>query len=328
MVSVVLMAGQSPMTKEYREIIEKDYGEHTYFFGYKPLKTFKGIPLIIYSMESLEQTGLVNDIVICGDKKRLESKLGGFISRSKKEYRIIDQFGSIDEKVLQEFNAKRENFAECSIAANALKGYTKTEAYKNKDYALFMASDSPKTSTKSIIEFLDSARNYTPKSPIIFPLVNMSEKPFLRLLRILTMTHWAHRKYIFLINNTEQKFRNSFRTLFTKRDGFRVSSMVYIDPFRTDIDKINQCYSLRKMYSQKIREEIKDMLKKHDLVSVWEKYFFSKDLSIRDCENGLSKILCRSGKATILPTRDIASTYDFDGTIEDYRMINSLLNKK
>ena len=325
MVSVVLMAGQSPMTKEYAEMIERDYGEHTYFFGYKPLKTFRGIPLIVYSMESLEHTEPVKDIIICGDKKRLEPRLEDFISKSKKNYRIIDQFGSIEEKVLQEFDADRKYFAECSIAANALKSYIGTEAYKNKEYALFMASDSPKTSTKSIIEFLGKAEGYKPESSIIFPLVNMKENPVVRLIKILTMTHWAHRKYLFLVNDTEQKFRNSFRTLFTKRDGFRVSSMLLLDPSRVDINKMNLCYSLRKMYSQKVRDDIKDILKRYDISYLWEKYFFSKNLRIRDCEKGLSKVLCRSGRVSIIPTRDIASTYDFDCTAEDESMINKML---
>jgi len=330
MVSVVLMAGYKPVSDEHKKMLADTYNEHFFFDGYKPLKEFRirdssesfvYKPLIQFTMEKLERIDAINDIVIVGDKKKLESKLGDFMDSSRKKYKVVEQDGCIDDKVLDEFGAVRENFDECSLAANGLKAYVNTEAYKRKDYALFVASDSPGTSAKGIFEFIDLARLYMPECSLIFPLVSMNNIPAWR--------HAFHRKYLFFVNDSAHQYKDSFKTFLTNRDGFRVSSMLYADPFRVDIDKINLCYSLRKMLSHDVRERIKNVLEKFDINVLWRKYFGSKDLSIRDCEEIGGKIMCKNNSnLAIIPFRDIASSFDFDGTVEDQNMIDELLNGK
>jgi len=328
MVSAVLMAGQSPLSREYIDCVRDEYKEHFYFMGYKPLKKFRGVPSIVYVMNSLEGVGCISDIVICGDKAKLESEgsVSDFLKRSKKSYTIVDQYGSIDDKVLGEFCVFRKNVPECSISANALKGYVNTAAYDKKGYALFIASDSPTTFSDSISGFISTAVKYTPKSSIIFPIVNMQEKSWSPLLRIIA--HAFHRKYLFLINDTEHRFRNSFKTLLGKRDGFRVSSMVYADPYRVDFNSINLCYGVRKMFSKDVREKIFTLLSDHKCKYLWDRYFSGK-LTVKECEPFVSSVVCRgSSGITLLPIKDISSTVDFDGTVEDDKLVESYLAVK
>ncbi len=332
MVSVVLMAGQQPITKEYREMIERDYREHYHYKhdSYKPLKefrarvdrkTFTQKPLIQFTMEKLENADSVDDIVIVGDQEKLEERLDPFIATSRKRYKIINQYEPLEDHVLHEFNVERKNAEQTSICANGLRGYISTEAYKNNDYALFMASDSPGTSTECIDEFIRNAAEYIPGSGIVFPFANMKELPKWR--------HAFHRKYLFLINDTKHKFKDGFRTIFTKRDGYRISSMLLADPKRLDLNLINTCYSLRKMLSPMVQESTMENLKKYpqfDAPSLLTRYLSGK-LSIKEGAGILSKMLCRdNSKLTILPIRHSDSSIDYDGTIEDEGMIDDLLN--
>jgi hypothetical protein len=49
---------------------------------------------------------------------------------------------------------------------------------------------------------------------------------------------------------------------------------------------------------------------------------------VSDCESAISKILCReSHKIKVVPIEDIASTFDFDGTVEDEKLIEKAIMK-
>jgi hypothetical protein len=340
MVSVILMAGYNHISEEHKRIVRDSNGEHFFFDGYKPLKefrtridskTFVYKPLIQFTMEKLEGVDSVDDIVVVGDKEKLESMLGDFMDRCKKRYVVVEQKGHLSDKVLEEFDADRNNFAEGSIAANGLKAYVFSKSYVDGNYALFMASDSPGTSTKTIDDFLAQAKYYAPDSSVIFPVVSKKNMPFWR--------HTFHRKYLFLVNDTKYEFGDRFSTFSSmignkllrkpRRDGFRVSSMMYVDPSRANINRINLCYSLRKMLSPEVRDRIRDVLKDNDASDLWRKYSVSRDLSIKDCEDFGSKVLCRGGsKFTIIPIKDFVSSCDFDGTVEDEATINKLVKSK
>jgi hypothetical protein len=338
MVSVILMAGYNPISEEHKRIVRVSYREHPSSECYKPLKEFRtridsknfaSKPLIQFTMEKLEGVDSVEDIVVVGDKEKLESRLGDFMDSCKKRYVVVDQKGYLSDRILDEFGADRHNFAEGSIAANGLKAYVCSKSYMDGNYALFMASDSPGTSTKTIDDFLAQAKYYAPDSSVVFPVVSKKNMPFWR--------HAFHRKYIFLVNDdSEHQFDDRFSTFSSiisnkllsksRRDGFRVSSMMYVDPSRVDINRINLCYSLRKMLSPEVRDRIRDVLSENDAGDLWRKYFFSKDLSIKDCEDFGSRVLCRGGsRFTILPIPDFASTYDFDDTREDEKGLNHML---
>jgi hypothetical protein len=333
MVSAVLMAGYSKPTEDYKRLVRDSYGEHFFYEGYKPLKEFRARidsknfiskPLIQFTMEKLEGVDSIDDVVVVGDREKLESRLGSFMDQSKKKYIIVEQEGHLSDRVLSEFSADRSNFPESSIAANGLKAYIYSKSYIEHDYALFIASDSPETSTETIGDFIAQAESYAPKSSVIFPLTSKKNLPSWR--------HCIHRKYIFFVNDTEHQFKDKFSTyssiacnkLFRKatRDGFRVSSMMYVDPPRVNIDRINLCYDVRKMFDAEVRAKIHKILKENNAGHIWKKYFISKNLSIRDCEKFCSDFLCREGsKVTVLPLSDVASSFDFDGTEEDQKML-------
>jgi hypothetical protein len=59
--------------------------------------------------------------------------------------------------------------------------------------------------------------------------------------------------------------------------------------------------------------------------NVYSKYFMRKDLSVKEVENITSAFF--KGRLKIIPMAGEESTYDYDGTDFEYRMINRLLRK-
>ena len=59
------------------------------------------------------------------------------------------------------------------------------------------------------------------------------------------------------------------------------------------------------------------------LPNVYSKYFIRKDLSIKEVENITSAFF--NGKLKLIPMTGEESTYDYDGTDFEYRMINKML---
>jgi hypothetical protein len=58
-------------------------------------------------------------------------------------------------------------------------------------------------------------------------------------------------------------------------------------------------------------------------VNVYSKYFFRKDLSIREVEQITSAFF--GGRLKIIPMAGEASTYDYDGTEHEYQGISQML---
>lgn len=139
MVKVIVMAG-GKIKKNLSDLEKKltdKYYKDKYLLGkgYKPLKKVrlkrgsKKQPLIYYVLSALEQSPIIDDITIVGEKDRLDR----FLEKKKysKQINTVQQEGSILE--------------------NALIGY---EASNARKHSLFLASDIPKITPFSIRDFL------------------------------------------------------------------------------------------------------------------------------------------------------------------------------
>jgi len=218
MVSAVVMAGyRKEEVEDYKHQLELGYKEEEFVEGYKPLKLLLGKPLIKYTLEKLENIASVDDIVIVGEKDLLEREIGEWLQRNPKPFKIVDQNDEIDDELVDALNIDRNNMPNNSFCGNAVKAYAVTDAYERRDPALFMVSDSPLTKEEGIEYFIENAQKQNPKSSLVYPIASMVELPFWR--------KAFHRKYFFLINDTKYKYRGSFKTWFTKREGFRISAI-------------------------------------------------------------------------------------------------------
>ena len=103
-----------------------------------------------------------------------------------------------------------------------------------------------------------------------------------------------------------------------KREGFRMSSMIYANPSTINVNRINQVYNMRKALSPIVLKRINKFLTEHDVHFVWKKYFLSKDLSVIDLQTAIERSICiNDNKAVIMPIGYIGSSYDFDMTRTD-----------
>lgn len=325
-VSVVVMAGyRKREIDDYRHQL-KYYHEKYIERDYKALREFKvttpsGVvtkPLIQFTLLKLEKVADAGDVVIVGAKKRLESRLARLLERWKGPIRIIDQHEPLTEEMVRAFNLRPKAVAHDSICGNALKAYYATRAFKEKKHALFMACDSPRTSREGIEKFIHVARADAGTAAMVFPIVSMIELPRWR--------KCFHRKYFFLVNDSDHRFSDSFTTWFTRREGFRVSSMLYANPFKVNANMANTAYGARKMLSREVRRRVTAILEPYGHQDVFKRYFISRDLSIRDCEHILSDVF--EGVVRIFPLRDVGSTYDYDGTQSEARVIGKMLEKE
>ena len=326
MISVVVMAGYKPSEIEDYKRQLKYYREKYTEKGYKALKEFKvreggrivRRPLIEFVLRKIDDIFDVNDVVIVGDRKKLQEKLSDWFASSKKKYTLVDQNDRFSEKILRDFHIDPEQVPYDSIAGNAAKAYALTDACRNRQHALFIASDSPTTQKKSIEEFIAAAQTLTKEAALIYPMASMQELPRWR--------KCFHRKYLFLVNDTPYKFSNSFTTWFTKREGFRPSCMLLANPFRFDMNRVNLVYSARKMVSSEVRKRVKEILYSHGFAGIWKRYFMTKDVSITDGERVVSAVL--KGTVKVLPIRDVDSSYDYDGTKTEEDAITRFLQEE
>lgn len=320
MVSAVVMAGYSQKEiEDYQRQLKQGYNEE-FIKCYKPVAQIGGKPIILFTLDKLAISDYIDDVVIVGEKHLLEEHIGSWVSAQKKEFKIVDQEDELGDKLIGEFCLNPSLVPHDSLCGNAVKAYAQTKAYQKRGYALFIASDSPLTS-KEVIEFvLDESKKHTPESSIIYPFTSMEEKPLWR--------KAFHRKYAFLINDTDYKYKDRFRTLVSNREGFRASSFMFADPSRIDLNVINMMYSMRKVLSCEVRERIKHFLELYNLDHLIRRYFRGH-LKISDCEKAMSKMLCKDGsRFTMMPIPDVGSTYDFDGTAGDIDSLKMIMETK
>ena len=321
MVSAILMAGYKNKmeVKHYSKIVAEHYGEKFIETGYRPLREFKTIvdgkeekkPIIQFTLEKLFACDQIGEIIIVGHQMLLERRLGKFIKKAPKPCGIINQNSKIPADVINQFGIINRKVKYNTIAGNLIKGYAASKACQDKKHALFVASDSPLTTLEFIERFLRAAQKYEEQAAIIFPAVLIDyhkdklDRPPLKLL-----------------NDTEHQLPGTKDS--TGRQGFRLSSLLYGNPHLFDINTANTAYSLRKALNPNAQLKLFRITRNLGYPNVYSKYFIKKNLSVKEIENITSAFF--NGRLKLIPMTGEESTYDYDGTDFEYRMITKMLN--
>ena len=253
----------------------------------------------------------LDEIIIVGHQMLLERRLSNFIKNFEKPCRLLNQNSPISPEVIEQFNIIKRKVRYNTIAGNLIKGYAASRACKDKKHALFVASDSPLTKTEFIERFLRTVQKDADPAAIVFPAIIIDiqkdklERPPLRLL-----------------NDTEyqlpgEKDKNG-------RQGFRLSSLLFGNPHLFDINTINTAYSLRKALNPNAQLRLFRITRTLGYPNVYSKYFIKKDLSVKEVENITSAFF--NGNVKLIPMTGEESTYDYDGTDFEYRMITKMLD--
>ncbi len=320
MVSAILMAGYKNKmeVRRYSKIVAEHYGEKFIETGYLPLREFKTVingkeekkPVIQFALEKLFDSDLIDEIVIVGHQMLLERRLGKFMKKFTKPCRLVNQNSRISPEVIQRFNISQRKVKYNSIAGNLIKGYTASKAFEDKKHALFLASDSPLTTREFIEHFVMTAQKYQEQAAIILPAIHI-DSPKDKLERL----------PLKLLNDTEFDLpgeKDNYR-----RQGFRLSSAMFANPHLFDINTANTAYSLRKALNPNNQLKLFKITRNLGYPNVYSKYFIRKDLSIKEVENITSAFF--HGRLKLIPMAGEESTYDYDGTDFEYRMINKML---
>ena len=320
MVSAILMAGYKNKmeVKRYSKIVAEHYGEKFIEVGYRPLREFKTVkdgkeekkPVIQFTLEKLFACDLIDEIIIVGHQMLLEQSLGKFIKKFAKPCRMINQNAPIAPEVVKRFNIIKRKVKYNTIAGNLIKGYAASSACEHKTHALFVASDSPLTTNEFIGRFLAAAQKCQDQAAIIFPAILIdAEKDKLE------------RHPLKLKNDTAFDLPG-LKDMYG-RQGFRLSSLMFANPHLFDINTTNTAYSLRKALNPNVQLRLFKITRNLGYPNVYSKYFIRKDLSIKEVENITSAFF--NGRLMLIPMAGEESTYDYDGTDFEYRMINKML---
>jgi hypothetical protein len=323
MFSAIVMAGYNNKwgVRKYAKSVAEHYGEKFIETGYKPLREFEAYengklvrkPLIQFTLETLAGMEQIGDITIVGHQKLLEQRLDTFLKQLDRPYKIINQSTKISPEVIKQFNIIPRKVKYSSIAGNMIKAYAESAAGQNGTHALFIASDSPMTTGGFIEYFLDIAMEYEVDFPIILPGVLIED-----------YTDRFGRVPLRLINDSGLKI--SDRKDSYGRQGFRLSSVIYANPGRFDINTTNTAYNLRKCLNPKIQLKLFRITRKLGYANIYSKYFLRKDLSVTEVENITSAFF--NGRLKLIPVRDVESSYDYDGTQAEFSKLNEMLKKR
>jgi hypothetical protein len=192
-----------------------------------------------------------------------------------------------------------------------IKGYAASTASKDKKHALFVASDSPLTTTAFIERFLQTVQKDADPLAIAFPaiLINIRKDKL-------------ERPPLKLLNDTEYQLPGEKDN--NGRQGFRLSSLMYANPHLFDINTTNTAYSLRKTLNPNAQLRLFRITRNLGYPNVYSKYFIRKNLSVKEIENITSAFF--NGRLKLIPMIGEESTYDYDGTDFEYRMITKMLD--
>ena len=321
MVSAILMAGYKNKmeVKRYSKTVAEHYGEKFIETGYRPLREFHTVidgkkekkPIIQFTLEKLFASDKIDEIIIVGHQMLLERRLGKFIKKFSKPCHLLNQNSPIPAEVIKRFNIIRRKVKYNTIAGNLIKGYAASRACEDKKHALFVASDSPLTTLEFIERFLQTAQKCTDQAAIVFPaaLIDIHKDKL-------------QRPPLKLLNDTEyqlpgKKDKNG-------RQGFRLSSLMFANPHQFDVNTANTAYSLRKALNPNAQLRLFRITRNLGYPNVYSKYFIRKNLSIKEVENITSAFF--NGRLKVIPMTGEESTYDYDGTDFEYRMITKMLN--
>jgi hypothetical protein len=321
MVSAILMAGYKNKreVKRYSKTVAEHYGEKFIETGYRPLREFKTVidgkkeskPLIQYTLEKLFASDYIDEIVIVGHRMLLEQRLGNFLKEFQKPCRIINQNSKIPLDIIERFKIVNRKVKYNTIAGNLIKGYAASNACNDKKHALFVASDSPLTTMEFIERFLRTVQKCEDQAAIVFPAILVDiqkdklERPPLKLL-----------------NDTEYQLPGKKDN--NGRQGFRLSSLMFANPHLYDINTTNTAYSLRKALNPNAQLRLFRITRTLGYPNVYSKYFRRKNLSVKEVENITSAFF--NGRLKLIPMTGEESTYDYDGTDFEYRMITKMLD--
>jgi CTP:molybdopterin cytidylyltransferase MocA len=320
MISAILMAGYDNKreVKKYSRTVAEHYGEKFIETGYKPLREFKtvkngrqeGKPLIQYTLERLLKNEFIGEIVIVGHQMLLERRLANFIKQFEKPCCIVNQNSKIPDDVIRRFNIVHRKVKYNSIAGNFIKGYAASNACQEEEHALFVASDSPFTTNEFVNRFLKAVQQYQGESAIIVPAILINDKkdklgrPPLRL-------------------RNDSQFQLTDKKDRYNRQGFRLSSLISANPHRFDVNTVNTAYSLRKWMNPNVQLKLFRITHGLGYPNVYSKYFLRKDLSVNEVANIVSEFF--NGRLALIPMTGEETTYDYDGTDREYRMITKML---
>lgn len=323
MISVVLMAGYNNKraVKKYSKIVAEHYGEKFIESGYKPLREFKAVmdgkavskPLIQFTLEKLTRIESIGEVVIVGHQMLLEQRLGNYLQEYPIPCKVINQNARIPQTVQKTFNIVPRKVKFNSVSGNMIKGYSETNAFREKRHALFMASDSPLTTVEFIKRFHQAAAQCEGAHSIILPAVLIEEG-----------RDRLGRTPLRLINDSE--YQISDRTDDFGRQGFRLSSLLYANPYDFDVNTANTAYNLRKCLSPHVQIKLFRITRNLGYKNVYSKHFFQKDLSVKEVENITSAFF--NGRLKLIPMRGEEASYDYDGTDDEYRGISEMLGSK
>jgi len=321
MISAVLMAGYNNKweVKRYAKVVAEHYGEKFIETGYKPLREFISIengkeiskPLIQYTLEKLFESKAISEIVIVGHRMLIQQRLGEFIDRFDKPCRILNQNAQIDENVIERFDIIARKVKHNSVAGNIIKGYAATTAFKNKKPALFVASDSPLTSKDFIENFMRRVEEIQSETAIILPAILIRGK-----------RDKFGRHPLKLRNDTE--YQISEVTDSAGRQGFRLSSVMAANPYLFNTNTANTAYSLRKLINPNAQLKLFRITRNLGYPNVYSKYFIHRNLSIKEVEQITSVFF--NGRVKMIPMLGEETTYDYDGTDMEFRILNKMLN--
>ena len=304
--------------KKYSRMVAEHYGEKFIETGYKPLREFKLVkdgrvvnkPLIQYTLERLFENEAVTEIVVVGHQMLIEQRLGNFIQSYSKPCYLVNQSTKIPQDIIHRFEINPRKVKHNSIAGNLIKGYAATRACKENRHALFVAADSPMTTHAFINRFLQYVREFEQSAAIILPAIQIGDKQ-----------DQLGRPSLRLINDTQYQIGNDKDEY--GRNGFRLSSVISANPHRFDVNTANAAYSLRKCLSPNVQLKLFKITRSLGYPNVYSKYFFKKDLSIKETANIVSAYF--HGRLMLIPMTGIESTYDYDGTDHEYQSIARML---
>ena len=321
MISAIVMAGYNNRwaVKKYAKSVAEHYGEQFIETGYKPLREFKTVvngktvskPLVQFTLEKLFGMDIIDEIVLVGHRMLLEQRLGSFIAEFKKPCRIVNQNTVYTQEIIKRFKVLPRKAKYNSVAGNMIKGYAASAASRNRSHVLYVASDSPLTPVSFIEKFVQLAQDHMEEYAIMFPAVFMEN-----------VTDKLGRSALKLINDS--KYQLSDKTDLHGRQGFRLSSLMIANPYRFDINTANTAYNLRKALNPNVQLRLFRITRNLGYTNVYSKYFFKKDLSIREVENITSAFF--NGKLILIPMKGEEATYDYDGTEYEFRCISDMLN--
>ena len=107
------------------------------------------------------------------------------------------------------------------------------------------------------------------------------------------------------------------------RQGFRLSSLIATNPFLFDVNTANTAYSLRKLINPNAQLKLYRITRNLGYPNLYSKYFIRRDLSIKEIENITSAYF--KGRMRIVPMMGEESTYDYDGTDLEFRVLSKML---